>query len=348
MSSADVLVVGQGIAGTLMARELLRVGLEVLVADPNLLPASSQVASGLVHPIVPRTGGLTWRAAELFPAVQDYYQDIAEETGQVFFHTMPMAFVADTEQDCLHWKRAAEKLGAAWLQWTDELPEMQGRCGAITRHSGRLDMHALCTFYKSTWMAEGRYHHQAVLWDELRFEGGYWYWGTVKARYVVLCQGAHAQGQSPLEALPFQLTQGELLSLRVLSPDAMPSYIVKKKVFSIPLGDGVYRVGSTYDWNNLETAPREVTRETLLQQFRELVPDAGAVEVLAHDAAIRPTVGRRRPFMGPHPEHPHIFICNGWGSKGASLAPLLVPELLACMLRGTPVHPETDAAAYWP
>lgn len=347
MSSTDVLVAGQGIAGTLLARELLNRGLEVLIADSNISPSSSQVAGGLVHPIVPRTGGLTWRAEALFPAVNHYYHAIEEETGHGFFHAMPMAFVADSEQDKRHWKKAAEKLGSHWLEWHDALPEMPLRSGALTRQSGRLDVAGLCTHYRQQWMAQGRYLQQALPWEELRYEQGYWHWGKIRARMLVLCTGAFAQGRKPVEVLPFHLTRGELLSLRVSNPQQMPSYMVKKKVFVIPLGEGVFRIGSTYDWNNLTPLPTEAGREMLLQQFRDLIPDAGSYEIIAHDSAIRPTVGRRRPFMGQHPEFPQLFICNGWGSKGASLAAVLIPELVSCMLHGTPVHRETDIAVYW-
>ena len=347
MSSIDVLVAGQGISGTLLARELLNRGLEVLIADSAVSPTSSQVAGGLVHPIVPRTGGLTWRAEELFPAVQQFYQAIEEETGHGFFHAMPMAFIADTEQERNHWKKASEKLGPYWLDWQDRLPEMPHRSGALTRQSGRLDMTGLCAFYRKQWIAQGRHLQQDVLWEELRYEQGYWQWGQIRARMLVLCHGSFALGRKPQEKLPFHLTRGELLSIRVANPQYMPSYIVKKKVFSIPLGEGLFRIGSTYDWNNLTPEPTEQGRELLLNHFSDLVPEAGAYEILAHDSAIRPTVGRRRPFMGQHPEFSNLFICNGWGSKGASLAALLIPELVACMLNGTAVHPETDIAVYW-
>lgn len=347
MACVDVLVAGQGIAGTLLARELLLQGLEVHVADPEISPTSSQVAAGLMHPLVPRTGGLTWRAAELFPASAHYYRALEAATGQVFFHAMPMAFLADTAQDRQHWTRAAEQLGPQWLEWMEELPELHGRSGALTRQSGRLDMAALCRYHRALWTGQGRFSNEAVLWNALHFEQGYWFWRDIKAKYVVFAQGAFAYEQQPLESLPFHLTRGELLSIRLSDPSGLPSYIVKKKVFSIPLGSGVFRIGSTYDWKNLIPEPTESGRATLLQQLSELLPQSLSYEILAHETAVRPTVGRRRPYMGPHPEHRQLYICNGWGSKGASMGPLLVKELIACMLQGKPVHPETDPVLYW-
>lgn len=347
MACVDVLVAGQGISGTLLARELLLQGLEVQIADPGFSPTSSQVAAGLMHPLVPRTGGLTWRAAELFPASMRYYRELEAATGQVFFHALPMAFLADTAQDRQHWTRAAEQLGPQWLEWMEELPEMNGRSGALTRQSGRLDMAALCQYHRELWTEQGRFTPAAVSWDALRFEQGRWHWRDIEAKFLVLCQGVHAAGQQPLEPLPFHLTRGELLSIRLTDPSALPSYIIKKKLFSIPLGSGVFRIGSTYDWKNLNPEPTESGKATLVQQLSDLLPDAVSFEILSHESAVRPTVGRRRPYMGPHPEHPQLYICNGWGSKGASMGPLLVRELMACMLHDKPVHPETDPWLYW-
>ena len=44
-------------------------------------------------------------------------------------------------------------------------------------------------------------------------------------------------------------------------------------------------------------------------------------EVIDHQAAIRPTVKDRRPFIGNHPKYPNLGIFNGFGTKGASLVP---------------------------
>ena len=41
-----------------------------------------------------------------------------------------------------------------------------------------------------------------------------------------------------------------------------------------------------------------------------------------HLAAVRPTVRDRRMIIGGHPQRQDLFIFNGLGTKGASLAPL--------------------------
>ncbi len=46
----DFLIVGQGLAGSLLAWELMQRGAKVLIVD-NGMPNASQVAAGLINPI---------------------------------------------------------------------------------------------------------------------------------------------------------------------------------------------------------------------------------------------------------------------------------------------------------
>ena len=60
----DFLIVGQGIAGTTLAMELIAQGASVLVIDAYNKSSSSQVAAGLFNPIAFRRVALGWNANE--------------------------------------------------------------------------------------------------------------------------------------------------------------------------------------------------------------------------------------------------------------------------------------------
>ena len=62
----DFIIVGQGIAGTVLADHLMAVGKNVLVFDEPSLSNSSRVAGGLYNPITGRKMVKTWLADELF------------------------------------------------------------------------------------------------------------------------------------------------------------------------------------------------------------------------------------------------------------------------------------------
>ena len=62
----DFIIVGQGIAGTVLADHLIGSGFKILVIDESGLSNSSRVAGGLFNPITGRNMVKTWRADELF------------------------------------------------------------------------------------------------------------------------------------------------------------------------------------------------------------------------------------------------------------------------------------------
>ncbi len=50
-------------------------------------------------------------------------------------------------------------------------------------------------------------------------------------------------------------------------------------------------------------------------------------EVVEHLAGVRPTVKDRRPLLGKHHHHNHLYILNGMGTRGVLFAPYLSDKL---------------------
>ena len=96
-----------------------------------------------------------------------------------------------------------------------------------------------------------------------------------------------------------------------------------------------------------DDVPEEKRKAQLLAQALEVHPWLEGSELVSHEAGIRPTTGGRRPFLGEHPELKGVFVCNGWGSKGAALAGILIPAMLEVLAGRQNPLPETDIAQYW-
>ena len=62
MQKIEVLIVGQGLAGSLLALELEKRGRKIHVVDNNPSTSSSKVAAGLYNPITGRKMTKTWMA----------------------------------------------------------------------------------------------------------------------------------------------------------------------------------------------------------------------------------------------------------------------------------------------
>lgn len=117
--------------------------------------------------------------------------------------------------------------------------------------------------------------------------------------------------------MPFKLTKGELLTVKV--DKLRTEKVINKGVFILPLGGGIFRIGSTYNWKEFSASPTEEGKAELTEKLEKLLRIP--YEILKYEAGIRPTVADRRPFLGVHPEFNQMLIFNGMGTKGVLIAP---------------------------
>src|SRR3954454_10205760 len=86
----DYLLVGRGLAGTVLAHTLLNKGLNIRILDANILPSSSEVAAGIFNPVTGNRLVKTWQADVLFPFLASFYQQLETLLGEKFFQFKPI------------------------------------------------------------------------------------------------------------------------------------------------------------------------------------------------------------------------------------------------------------------
>ena len=79
MERVDFVIVGQGLAGTTLAWQLLRRGRSVLVIDREGGVTSSRIAAGLITPVTGKRLAKSWRWEELYPAAVAFYRSLEAE-----------------------------------------------------------------------------------------------------------------------------------------------------------------------------------------------------------------------------------------------------------------------------
>src|SRR4051812_34065939 len=84
--SADYLIVGQGIAGSVLAWTLHRRGKKVLLVNSPQRPSASLVAAGIFNPLTGKKLVRTWKADQLFPFLKTFYGGVEQELGVRFLH----------------------------------------------------------------------------------------------------------------------------------------------------------------------------------------------------------------------------------------------------------------------
>jgi glycine/D-amino acid oxidase-like deaminating enzyme len=123
--------------------------------------------------------------------------------------------------------------------------------------------------------------------------------------------------------LPLDGTKGELLLIKI--PNLSIDFILKGDIFLIPIGNDLYKVGATYNWEDKTDIPTEEGKKELLDKLKAIV--GLDFEIVDHKAGVRPTVKDRRPLLGRSIESDRIYVLNGLGTRGVLLGPFLAEAL---------------------
>lgn len=340
----DYLIVGQGLAGTLLAHFLLKIGKAIHIIDNDYERAASKVAAGIVNPVTGRRYVKSWKIDELLPFVQQTYQELETELGVKLFHSIPIIRTLFNRREENDWLNRSGETGYEkyLLDGYDLEAYAMHTVPAFsygeTAHTARVDLKTLVTACKKKWTATGFLSKEQLDYDCLEFREAYIEYKHFSAKRVIFCEGHQGKTNPFFSYLPFGGAKGEALIVRIKAADF--GKIIKHRVFIVPMGQDLYWVGSTSDWHfehDLPTAKGKQFLEERLKDFLK-VP----FEIVEHKAAVRPTVKDRRPFLGQHPEFSNLIIFNGLGTKGASLGPYFAQQLVGFLEQKNALDREVD------
>ena len=111
------------------------------------------------------------------------------------------------------------------------------------------------------------------------------------------------------------------------------------------LADGNYKLGATYEWDDLDSSPTASGKAELLAKLKGMI--TCGYEVRKHEAGVRPSSGDRRPIIGQHPAIPGMYIFNGLGTKGMMLAPWFAANFVNFCQQKGPLHPDVDVGRFY-
>ena len=86
--AADVLVLGHGIAGAVVAWTLAEAGLSVRVADGGSVASASRAGAGLINPVTGRRWVPSWRIETALPVAKRVYGAMAAAWKVPLWHDM--------------------------------------------------------------------------------------------------------------------------------------------------------------------------------------------------------------------------------------------------------------------
>ena len=340
----DFLIVGQGLAGSLLAKALLRRGRSVHVVDDRWKSSSSQVAAGLMTPLTGRRFTLTKDYPELFAAASAKLTELG-----VFRPIQVYRMFVDDEQRAKGLKRTECTSCQPFIAQVTSAPGeldagLTDAFGGALMNGAWVDLPKLMSEVRAELVAADALTEACFDPADAVVSAAGVTWRDVRAGAIIYCDGYKSAQRGPFKYLPWQPAKGEALTLRSDVPDK--PFILNREGWALPLGQGVWRTGTNWQWDQLDEAPTEPQKEKLIRRFRSYFGQEVSVEVTAHIAGVRPCTSDNHPFMGTHPTQPRTHLFGGLGPRGTVWAPAMADEMAAYLCEGRALRKERDLARF--
>jgi len=338
----DIIIVGQGISGTVLSSALMEQHQKVLVIDDGNKKAASKIASGVINPVTGRRIVKTWQIDEVMPAAVRIYQALEKKLDTSIVKQCNIVNFHASEQ----MQKAFEDRIAEDPTYLSIQPLPNTIAAAFEASFGH-------TVIDPCWLIqlENLLHHwrqyliekKSLLQDVFDFKkldvtAEKIIYENYTANKIIFCEGAKGQENPYFNQLPFAPNKGEALLVKIKKLDN--SFIYKETVSIVPWKDAIFWVGSNYEWDNYNDDPSPSFKEKTMAALNEWLTIP--YEVIDHIAAIRPANTQRRPFVGMHPVYKNIGIFNGMGTKGCSLAPYFAEQFTSHILQQTTLDNEAS------
>ena len=346
MKSVDYIIVGQGLAGTLLAHDLTEKKQSVLIIDKPHAAMASKVAAGLFNPVGVKRCIRSWMADDFLPVAIKRYKFLEKKLGSTFFNINPIFRLFPNEANRKQWqvKCSNERMNdfISDFEPPNSYSFLKDEFGGASIYpAGNLEvvkfLDASRLFFKSeNCLIEDKFNFKLLEADVGVYKG-------VQAKKIIFCEGFRAIYNPHFKYLPFSPTKGEILTIRIPKLEKFEK-IVSKGVYILPLGDHLYRVGATF--NHLERDELVTTEGIayLHDKIKQILEEE--YDVVSEKAGVRPTTRDRKPFLGEHPKHKKLAIFNGLGTRGVIQGPYLSAHFTTFLTTSEKLLKDADIQRY--
>ena len=323
MPASEVLIVGQGLAGTVLAWTLEQAGINWRMIDAGHDAAASRVAAGIINPVTGLRWVRTWRIDACRSEAKAAYAAMARDFGVPLWREMRIRRWWRTERERRDLAAKCDRgVLAPWVQETNATH-------AVLGPAAQVDLPALLTATRHRWLGDGRLTEGRFDWSSRAAHGG----------VVIDCTGAAAR-QGRFAACGFAVSKGEVLraALTGLADDT----ILHRGQWILPVPGADAWIGATHEPGRDDVVPTAAAREKLLASAQRLT--GRSVMPTAHLVGLRLAAPDRKPVIGFHPREPRLGVFGGLGSKGVLYAPWLARQWAEHLRTGAAFDPAVDVA----
>ncbi|MBN8786244.1 MAG: FAD-binding oxidoreductase [Terrimonas sp.] len=317
----EYLVIGGGIAGTLISYELMKHNRSVVVIDNTSAVKASTVAGAILNPVNIKQ----WSIAK------DYRQYIAEALNSYSALQYLLNVPVITEIPIIAFDAPATREDILVQPFLHNITEENAvlinnafttpLTTKIIASVSQIYAESLLNAWQKFLHTQNAFLNERFEAEKLSITNGMVVYKDIRAAKIIFCEGAAAIQNPWFNNLPFTKNRGDALLVSV--PGLPEKFIYHYGIRLIPTGNRLFWCGTNYTWNYTNLAPdaewRNYTEEKLSQWLK--IP----FSVEDHIVAERPTTAGQQPLLLMHHSLPAALF-NGLGTKGFLIAPLLAKQ----------------------
>jgi glycine oxidase len=334
------------LAGIAFAETALQNNKSILVFDNNS-QNSSKVAAGIYNPIILKRFTVVADAQEQLTLLNIFYANLENKLNVTFDFQMLVLrkFFSVEEQNNWFLVQDKPKL-TPFLDSTLNFSKFENidspfGFGTVLQ-TGFVNTALLLETYASYLKQNDLLVEESFDYQALQIQEDFLVYKNIKAKHIVFAEGFGMHFNPFFKHLPLDGTKGEVMLIK--APNLDLDVIMNSSLYLVPLGNDLYKIGATYEWEDKSQLPTENGKSELLEKLKEII--TCDFEVIDHLAGVRPTVRDRNPLVGSHPLHKNIHILNGLGTRGVMLAPFLAQKLFDFIENGIVLPKEIDCNRY--
>lgn len=338
----DYLIVGFGLAGMAISKELEDHGHSFMVLD-NASQVSSRVAAGVFNPVILKRFTPVWNADEQLDNLFPFYADVSKRLGGDYLTYFETLKVFKSVEDQNNWFMACDN--PLLEKYMEPKIIKNPKEGIIhfegfgkVKGTGRVLVTQVLDDYINYLKEKEQFLEIPFVHNDLKIEQDSVTYKNIKAAKIIFAEGYGLKENPFFNHLPLTGTKGEMLFIK--APDLKLTEQIKSTLFVLPVGDDVYWIGATFNWTDKTLKATEEGKKELLDKLNTMIDVP--YEVINQFGGIRPTVKDRRPLVGKHPEYKNLVVMNGMGTRGVMIAPTVAKQLYAHLEENKPLPKEID------
>jgi glycine/D-amino acid oxidase-like deaminating enzyme len=348
--NTDYLIIGQGLAGSLLAYTLIQRGKHAVVIDDHHRDCSTVMAAGIVNPISGKRLVLTPDFDRCAPSALKTYQELESLFAQRFYYPKPIRYFFKNKEEIEKFKRNQSCPDSSPHTGDFHPPGYDTQLihdplGSYTIHNGGyLDCTLLIQHLRRYFHERQCLREQKFVYDDLILSPGGVFWKDICADKVIFCEGWQAQFNPWFDWIEFNPAKGEILTLYCEAP--LPDAVLNCGKWLLPVGRNTYKAGATYGWDPIDCKTTPAAREEISGALEKFI--TCPFQIIDQQAGVRPIAKDQIPipFIGLHPRRPQIGIFNGLGSKGVLYAPFLSDHFADYLEKGTMIEGKFNVSKY--